>query len=98
MTWKENLPNINKFFSSFFPSTSPAIRMPKRVHGGDSLTMKLPPDFHRIKQACEFLPLIYHFSTKWIDFRLQNLTNLQKEKKNIVREVFARSCSAKKLS
>ena len=32
MTWKENLPHINKFFSSSFPFISPAIRMPKWVH------------------------------------------------------------------
>ena len=32
MTWKENLPDINKFFGSSFSSTSPAIRMPKCVH------------------------------------------------------------------
>ena len=32
MTWKENLPHINKFFSSSFPCTSPAIRMPKWVY------------------------------------------------------------------
>ena len=32
MTWKENLPQINKFFSFSFLSTSPGIRMPKWVH------------------------------------------------------------------
>ena len=32
MTWKENLPHINKFFSSPFSSTSAVIRMPKWVH------------------------------------------------------------------
>ena len=32
ITWTENLPHINKFFSSSFSFASPAIRMPKWVY------------------------------------------------------------------
>ena len=32
ITWMENSPHINKFFSFPFSSTSPVIRMPKWVH------------------------------------------------------------------
>ena len=46
-TWKENLPQINKFFSFSFLSTSPAIRVPiSRYRCGENLTMKFPPVFH----------------------------------------------------
>ena len=37
ITWKENLPHINKFFSSSFSFSSPAIRMPKRVYVWEQL-------------------------------------------------------------
>ena len=33
---------------------------------------------HRIKRVCEFLLLIYHCSTKSIDFRLQKFVNFTK--------------------
>ena len=46
LKWKENLPQINKFFSVSFVSTSPAIRMPKWVMCDNNLTMKFPAGFH----------------------------------------------------
>ena len=46
ITWMENLPHVNKFFTSFFSSTSAIIRMPKRVHVWLNLTMKFPFDIH----------------------------------------------------
>ena len=39
------------------------------------------PNPHGIERACEFLLLIYHCSTKQIDFRLQTLLISKKEKK-----------------
>ena len=45
MTWKENLPHINKFFSSSF---FPLLQLLECLSGymcGDNLTMKFPPDF-----------------------------------------------------
>ena len=39
-----------------------------------------------VERACEFFPLIYHCSTKWIDFRLQASLICNKGKKSI--EIF----------
>ena len=74
LTWEENLPQTDTFFSFSFLSTSPAIRITKWVHVWRQLDNEAStwfPKLHRIERACEFLPLIYHCSTKWIDFRLQ---------------------------
>ena len=82
--WKENLPHFNKFFSSSFISTSPAIGMPKSVPVWPQLDNEVSnwfPWLYRIDWGREFLLLIYHCFTKWVDFRLQNLTYLQKGKK-----------------
>ena len=101
MTWKENLSHINNFFSSHFSSTSRAIKMPKWVHVWWQLDDDVStwfPWLHRIEQACEFIPLIYHSSTKWTDFRLQISLICKKEKNNIMWEVVARRCSSRKLS
>ena len=87
MTWKKNLPQINKFFSFSFPSTSPGIRMLKWVHVWRQLDNEIStwfPKLHRIQRTCEFLPMIYQCSTKYIDFRLQTSLIYKKEKKNII--------------
>ena len=75
---------FNTFFSSFFSSTFPDIRMPKSVHVWPQLDNEdstLFPKLHRIERACEFLLLIYHRSIKQIDFTLQTLLISKKEKK-----------------
>ena len=71
---KENLLHINMFFSSSFSSTSPATGMPKWSHVWPQLDNDRStwfPWLQRIEQGCGFLLLIYHCSTKYIDFRLQ---------------------------
>ena len=69
MTQKENLPHFNKFFSSSFSSTSPAIGMPNPVDLWlDNLTIKFPSGFYNYtglnRFVYEFVLLIYQFSTK----------------------------------
>ena len=84
MTWKENLPHINKYFSFSFFSTSPAIRMHKSVHVWRQRDNKVStwfPWLHRIERVCELLPLIYRCYTKWNDFRLQTSLICKKKKK-----------------
>ena len=76
---------FNKFFSSFFSSTSLAIRMPKLVQLGNEVST-LFPKLHRIERACEFFLLIYHRSTKQIDFRLQTSLICKKKKKHVRRD------------
>ena len=85
ITWKENLPNINKIFSSSFSSTSPAIRMPKWQQL-DNEVFTWFPQLHRIEQACEYLSRIYHCFIKWIDFRL--ITSLIWKKKATLSEMW----------
>ena len=77
--------------------------MPKYMCGHD-FTMNFLPDFHRIKRACGFLLLIYHYFTKQIDFRLQNSlicnnnNNNNNNNEKITQEKDARRSSTKKLS
>ena len=77
---------FTKFFSSFFSSTSLTIRMPKPVHVWPQLDNEVStwfPKLHRIERACEFFLLIYHRSTKQIDFRLQTSLICKKKKKYV---------------
>ena len=100
MTWKENLPHINKYFSFSFISTSPAIRMSKWVHvwrQHDNKVSTWCSLLHRIERVFELLPLIYHCYTRWIDFRLQTSLICKRKKSIIMWEMVARRCSAKHL-
>ena len=56
------------------------------------------PNLHRIEMTCEFLLLIYHRTTKQIDYRLQTSLIWKKKKKSNMWKVVARRCSANKLS
>ena len=88
VTWKENLPHMNKFFSFSFFSTSPAMRMPKSVHVWRQLDNEVStwfPWLQRIERACEFLPLIYQCSIKWIDFRLETSLICKRKKEHYLR-------------
>ena len=74
---------FNTFFSSFFSSTFPDIRMPKSVHVWPQLDNEdstLFPKLHRIERACEFLLLIYHRSTKQTEFRLKPRWSVKRKK------------------
>ena len=62
MTWKENLPHINKYFSFSFFSTSPAIRMPKWVHMWGQRDNNFPPDFHNYTGLNGFVNCISWFT------------------------------------
>ena len=46
MTWKENLPHMNKFFSFSFFQLLQLLECLSGYMCGDNLTMKFPPDFH----------------------------------------------------
>ena len=98
ITWTENLPHINKFFSSSFSFASPAIRIPKLVYVWQQLDSKVYvwfPELHSIELACEFLPLISNCSTKWTDFRLRTSLIWKNEKNCHVRRRVLQKSSPK---
>ena len=47
MTWKENLPHINKFFSFSYFQLLQLLECLSGYMCGDNLTMKFPLDFHK---------------------------------------------------